>query len=140
MSSALRRLNVKTSFFSTRKRASVPFTFFKYHREYCFGFIFTQLKLQRKSFHGTLEISSIELIQCSPFIMLCLGSIGMDCVISESYNWTILQRNYRKMTNLWSFSYNSFVKLYGKKIGSHNMTPLHPDLCYNEVCYKRTAL
>ena len=33
-------------------------------------------------------------IQCSPFIMLCLVSIGMDHVISEP----ILQRNYRKMT------------------------------------------
>ena len=43
-------------------------------------------------------------IQCSPFIKLCFGSTGMDCiirdcVISEScYKGTILQRNYRKMT------------------------------------------
>ena len=35
-----------------------------------------------------------------PCMKLCLGSIGMDCVISEScYNrGTILQRNYRKIT------------------------------------------
>ena len=40
-------------------------------------------------------------VQCSPFIMLCLESIQMDCVISEScYKWTILLRNYRKMTML----------------------------------------
>ena len=39
------------------------------------------------------------LIEYSLFIMLCLGSIEMDCVISEScYKYTILQRNYRKMT------------------------------------------
>ena len=24
------------------------------------------------------------MVQCSPFIMLCLGSIGMDRVVSES--------------------------------------------------------
>ena len=33
-------------------------------------------------------------VQCSPFIMLCLGSIGMTHVISKG---TILQRSYRKM-------------------------------------------
>ena len=56
-------------------------------------------------------------IQSSPFKMLYLGSIGMDHVISESYyTGVILQRNYRKMTMLWSFSYNSFVKFHGKNI------------------------
>ena len=45
----------------------------------------------------------------------------MDCVISEPfYKGTILQRIYRKMTILWSFSYNSFVKSHGKKFVSHN--------------------
>ena len=40
----------------------------------------------------------------------------MDYVIRESfYKGTILQRNYRKMTMLWSFSYNSSVKFHGKK-------------------------
>ena len=53
-------------------------------------------------------------IQYSPFIMLNLGSIGMDRDISgPCYKGTILQRNYRKMTIKWSFSYNSFVKFYG---------------------------
>ena len=80
-------------------------------------------------------------IQYSPFIMLCLGSIGIDCVISEScYNGTILQRNYRKMTILWSFSYNSFVNFHGTK----NWEPEHDcvisNLHYNEVRYKGSAL
>ena len=40
--------------------------------------------------------------QYSPFIILYLGSIGMDRVISEPcYKETILQRNYRKMTIKW---------------------------------------
>ena len=44
-------------------------------------------------------------VQCNPSVMLCLGSIGMDCVVSEScYRGTILQWNYRKITILWSFS------------------------------------
>ena len=30
---------------------------------------------------------------------------------------------------------NSFVKFHGKKIGSHNMTILYTNLCYNKVCY-----
>ena len=60
--------------------------------------------------------------ECSPFIMLCLGSIGMDSVISEScYKGTILQMNYRKMTIKWLFSYNSFVK-YGSQLSSRHMT------------------
>ena len=67
------------------------------------------------------SISSILDRECSPFIMICLGSIGlgsivMDHVVSEPcYIGTILQRNYRKMTILWSFSCNSFVKIQGKK-------------------------
>ena len=65
-------------------------------------------------------------LHCSPFIKPCLGSIGMDRVISESfYKGTNLQRNCRKMTILWSFSYNTFLKFHGnKKFGSHNMTVL----------------
>ena len=46
-----------------------------------------------------------------------LKHIGMGSVISELYNNSaILLRNYRKMTILWSFSYNSLVKFHGKKI------------------------
>ena len=49
---------------------------------------------------------------------------------------------------VWSISYNSFVKLhgkkiwYGKKFGSHNMTVLNVYLnpCYNEMFYKVNAL
>ena len=54
----------------------------------------------------------------------------MGSVISELGQF--LQRKYRKMTIIWSFPYNSFVKFHGKKFGSHNMLVLHP--CYNEVC------
>ena len=44
-------------------------------------------------------------LQCSPFITLYLGSIGVDPVISElCFKGTILERNYRKMTILLSFS------------------------------------
>ena len=53
----------------------------------------------------------IHLVQWSPFIKPGFGSIGagMDCGIREPCcKGTILQRNYRKMTILWSFSYNSF--------------------------------
>ena len=43
------------------------------------------------------------------------GSKGMYVVISElCYKGIILQNNYMKMTILWSFSYNSFVKFHGK--------------------------
>ena len=44
------------------------------------------------------------------------------------------------MTMKWSFSCNSFVKFYVKKIGNHNMTALYPIPCYNEVCYEGTTL
>ena len=47
----------------------------------------------------------------------------MDHVISEPcYKGTTLQRNYREMAILWSFSYKSFVKFLGKIFGSHNDT------------------
>ena len=58
----------------------------------------------------------------------------MDSVISEPcYKGTILQRN-EKMTILWPFSYNSFVKFHGKK-----WEPQH-DCVITRVCYKGTAL
>ena len=45
------------------------------------------------------------------------------------------------MTILWSFSYNFFVKFYGKNLGATIWsTMLYPNLCYNDVCYKGTAL
>ena len=45
--------------------------------------------------------------------MLYLGSIGIDHVVGEfCYKETILQRNYGKMTILWPFSSNSFVKFH----------------------------
>ena len=37
----------------------------------------------------------MRVVQFSPFITLCFRSLGIDCVISESYyKGTILQRNY----------------------------------------------
>ena len=73
-------------------------------------------------------------IQCNSFITLCFGYIRINYVIGElCYKETILQRNYRKMTIVWSFSYNSFVKFHGKKIGSHNMTVFYPNLCLGYI-------
>ena len=78
-------------------------------------------------------------VQRGNLIILCLGSIGMVIVLSDlCHEGTILQRNYRKMTILWSFSFNSFVKFHGKKNREHyNISTVNP--CYNEVCYKGTA-
>ena len=77
---------------------------------------------------------------CS-FIMLCLVYIGLDYVISEMCSkGEILQRNYRKMTISWSFSYNSFRKFHGKRIQSNNITVLYLNLSYSEACYKETVL
>ena len=63
------------------------------------------------------------------------GSIVTDNVISESGNQGQFTMELKENDHAWSFSYNSFVKLYGKKFGSHNMTVLYPNLCY-----KGTAL
>ena len=68
----------------------------------------------------------LSLYNTPEVLMLCLGSIGIDCVISElCYKGTIFQRNYGKMTTKWSFSYNSFEILRGRNFGSHNMTMLY---------------
>ena len=37
-------------------------------------------------------------------------NITWSCCVSHIFYHGILQRNYRKMTIKWSFSYNSFVK------------------------------
>ena len=53
---------------------------------------------------GVLVYNKVSVLQYSPFIRLCLDSIGMDSFVSElCYKWTILQRNYRKMTILRQF-------------------------------------
>ena len=56
----------------------------------------------------------------------------MNCVIKGQF--------YKGIIGISFFPYNSFEKFHGKKIGSHSMTVLYPNLCYNEVCYKGTAL
>ena len=52
----------------------------------------------------------------------------MNCVIKGQF--------YKRDITSWSFSYDSFVKFHGKKIGGHNMTGLHPNLCYNDITEK----
>ena len=44
------------------------------------------------------------------------------------------------MTILWLFSYTSFVKFHGKKIGRQNMILLFLNPCNNEVYYKGTTI
>ena len=71
-----------------------------------------------------ISLLRVKHVQFSSFIMLSLGPIIMNQVINElCYKGTILQRNYRKMTISWSWSFscNFFVKFYCKKFGSHNM-------------------
>ena len=64
------------------------------------------------------------ILQCSPLIALNLVPIGIDHVISKTcYKVTILQRKHKKVTMV-----------------IFPMIPLHPNPCYNEVCYKGTAL
>ena len=70
--------------------------------------------------------------------MLCLGSVGMDCVISElSPKGTILQRNYRKMTISYN---NSFVKV--QIIKKKNSEPQHDCIIskISVISRDRTAL
>ena len=45
-----------------------------------------------------------------------------------------------KMTISWQFSYHSFVKFDSKKFGRHNMNVFYPNVSYNKVCYKGSAL
>ena len=66
--------------------------------------------------------------------MQYLGSIRMYHVLGKScFKGAILQKNYRKITISWSFSYNFFVKFHGKNFWSHNMTVLYPNPGYSEV-------
>ena len=61
--------------------------------------------------------------------MVCLGSLQMDCVISEPcYKSTLLQRNCN-FTIPWLNSHLIFFS-------SHNILVLYLNMCYNEVCYK----
>ena len=79
-----------------------------------------------------IEVSIKGTVQS--LIMLCFRSLGKDCILRESsYEGTILQRNYKKMTMEWSFSYNSLVKFNYEKFGSSNMTMLYPNLSQLKV-------
>ena len=47
------------------------------------------------------------------------------------------------MTMKWSFTFNSFVKFPGKILEpqyDHVTDVVYPNMCYNEVFYKVTAL
>ena len=83
--------------------------------------------------------------------------LGMDWVLSKlcikgqfykgilgkcpfySY-FLIIPCKIRKMIILWSFTIIPLQNSMVKKFGSHSMTLLYPDLCYNKACYKGTAL
>ena len=72
----------------------------------------------------SLQQHSIQHIQCksSIFIMLFLGSIRMENIISEAcLKRIILQRNYRKMTIKMAIFQEFFAKFHGKK----NWEPEH---------------
>ena len=61
--------------------------------------------------------------------MLCLWSIAMDHVMNKPYHkGTILQRNYRKITILWSFFFNSLSKFHGQKNLGATFSP-----CYIQI-------
>ena len=65
----------------------------------------------------------------------------MDQVISElCYKGKILQRIYRKMTILWLFPIFPLNSYRVEGFGSHNLTVLYPNPCYDKMCYKGTAL
>ena len=83
--------------------------------------------------------SATSIVQ--PLYNAMFGSIGMGHVVLEMcYKGSILQKNFREMTITWSFSYNSFVQLHSLKKWRTRMTVLNTNLCYNEMCYKSTAL
>ena len=68
-----------------------------------------EARAKRKSLVDKIQV------KCSPFIMLCLGSMGLNIVICESgYKGTILQRNYRNIPTV-VISYNFLVFFFSKK-------------------------
>ena len=96
------------------------------------------LQASSQSLHFILSLrlySSFITSRPGPFITLCLGYIEELGPCFKLFKGTILQKNYGKMTILWPFSHNSFVKFHGKNGGSNNMIMLHPNLCYNEDSY-----
>ena len=63
--------------------------------------------------------------------------LGMDHVISESCYKGII---FKSMTEKRSFSYNFFIKFNGEKTGNHSMTMFYLNPCYDQGCFKGTAL
>ena len=117
----------------TSSEGSVKFAHFPANQDRLF--FHQHNKLTFLKLHCWTDWKSVNL---SPFLILYLGSIGITSVLC--YKGKILQRNYGKMTILWSFSYKSFVKCHEEKIS----TPQHGCVMSKFVlymfCYKGTAL
>ena len=73
--------------------------------------------------------------ECSAVYSPMFG--GIDQVRNElCYKGTILQRNYRKMTILWSFSLDSFVEFHGNFFSAATANSYIEILCYSKLCYE----
>ena len=59
-----------------------------------------------------------------------------SCYLGIILQGIILQRNYRQMTILWPFSYNSFVKLHCNNFWETQHDYVISKSVKNEVCYK----
>ena len=82
-------------------------------------------------FMGYFKTRGREGIQANP-----LNPTGSATEVKNGpcYKWIVLillQRNYRKKTIKWSFSYNFFVKFHGMKIWK----PQHDHVIYPHPCY-----
>ena len=77
----------------------------------CFVHVLNLMALQDHFF--ILELKLFFMKQCSPFITLNLGSIGIDMI---KVNWTLTKEMLRisKLTISLSFMYHSLVKFYVK--------------------------
>ena len=83
----------------------------------------------------SLSIAPAQTI-LSSLITLYLGSIGMDCVISDL---CYKGKFYRGIIH-GHFSIIPLQNAMVKQFGSHNMGMLYPILCYKEVFCKGIAL
>ena len=82
-----------------------------------------------------IDLNILNLCLNIDTVQFLYNAIGMDNVVNELYyKGTISQRNYRKMTISWSFSYNSFVKFHDKKIWK----PQNDRIISKSVVYRGT--
>ena len=81
----------------------------------------------------------LSIMQCSPFITLCLGSIGINCVIRVSFcKGIILPWNFTKEFH-GHFSIISLLNSMVKNLGATTW-PDHFQICVIMRCYKGTVL